>query len=239
LPSTETRRFFGGASPVGRRVKAWGVRTVVGLVRNSKDFTYTEPPRPHFYLPFRQTYFQGQQIYFFVRAQGDVDVAGASLDRAARAVDANASTDGSVLPLADVNVMQLFSLKLAASLLAALGVIAFLLAAIGVYGVMSCSVNQRTQEMGIRMALGARPRQVLRIVVRQGLLFTAVGVAAGLALALASMRLMEFLLVGVSPFDPLTFVAVCLFLAGVAALASLLPALRATRVDPFTALRSE
>ena len=153
-------------------------------------------------------------------------------------LDANASSF-TAAPLAEYNALLLMPLKLAASMLAALGVIAFLLAAVGLYGVMSYAVSQRTREMGIRMALGARPREVLGAVVREGMLLTAGGVAIGVALALASMRLLAGFLIGVSPFDPLTFAAASLFLGAVAAVASFLPAHRATRIDPFKALRSE
>lgn len=233
------RRFYGGASPVGRRVMVWKQWfTVVGLVRDSKYFSFTEAPRPHFYLPFRQSYQLGQHIVFFVRTKADPEAAISTVRTEAAAVDPNASSF-TAAPLAEYNALLLFPLKLAASLLAVLGAIAFLLAGVDLYGVMSYAVGQRTQEMGIRMALGARPREVLGIVVRQGMLLTAGGVAIGVALSLASMRLLAAFLVGVSPFDALTFAAASLFLAAVAAVASFLPARRATRIDPFTALRSE
>ena len=233
------RRFYGGASPVGRRVMVWKQWfTVVGLVRDSKYFSFTEVSRPHFYLPFRQSYQLGQHIVFFVRTKADPDAAISTIRTEAAAIDPNASSF-TAAPLAEYNALLLFPLKLAASLLAALGLIAFLLAGVGLYGVMSYAVGQRTHEMGIRMALGAKPRAVLGIVARQGMLLTAGGVAIGLALSLASMRLLAAFLVGISPFDPLTFAAASLFLAAVAAVASLLPAHRATRIDPFTALRAE
>ncbi|HVP43414.1 MAG TPA: FtsX-like permease family protein, partial [Terriglobales bacterium] len=150
-----------------------------------------------------------------------------------------AAANFTAAPLAEYNGLLLFPLKVAASLLAALGVIAFLLAGVGLYGVISYSVSRRTRELGIRIALGARPGEVFGTVLREGLLLTAAGVAAGLALALASMRLLASLLVGVSPFDLTTFAASALFLAAVAAIATFLPAHRATRIEPLTALRSE
>lgn len=233
------RRFYGGASPVGRRVlvrRTW--TTVVGLVRDSKYFSFTEASRPHFYLPFRQSYQAGRQIVFFIRAGGDPDAAIATLRGAAAAIDPGAA-NFTAAPLSEYNALLLFPLKVAASLLAVAGVIAFLLAGVGLHGVMSYAVSQRTQEMGIRMALGARPREVMGIVVRQSLLLTGAGVAGGLFLSLVSMRALGSLLVGVHPFDPLTFAAASLFLCAVAAVASFLPARRATRIDPFTALRSD
>jgi putative ABC transport system permease protein len=233
------KRFYGGASPVGRQVQVWKKWfTVVGLVRDSKYFSFTEVSQPHFYLPFRQSYQQGQQIVFFVRTKGDPDAAISTMRREAAAIDPNASSF-TAAPLAEYNALLLFPLKLAASLLAALGVIAFLLASVGLYGVMSYAVSQRTHEIGIRMALGARPGQVLGTVVRQGMVLTAGGVGIGLVLALASMGLLASFLVGVSAFDPLTFAASSLFLGAVAAVASFLPARHATRIDPFAALRSE
>jgi putative ABC transport system permease protein len=120
-----------------------------------------------------------------------------------------------------------------------IGAIGLLLAAVGVYGVLSYSVSQRTQEIGVRVALGASNRHVLRLVVGQGLLLAAIGVGVGLVLAAAGTPLARSLLFNVSPFDPLTFTAVSAFLVGVALLASFLPARRATRVDPVIALRGE
>jgi hypothetical protein len=179
---------------------------------------------------FSVLYQLGQSILFFVRVKGNPDAALSTLRREAVALDPNASSF-TAAPLAEYNALLLFPLKLAASLLAAL-------AASGscwprwAYGVMSHAVSQRTRELGIRMALGAMPRKVLGIVVRQGMLLAAAGVAIGAALALASMRLLGSFLVGVSPFDPLTFAAASLFLAAVAALASFLPAHRATPHRP-------
>jgi predicted permease len=233
------RRFYGGASPVGRQVQVWKKWfTVVGLVRDSKYFSFTEVSLPHFYLPFRQSYQAGQRILFFVRTNADPDSAISTIRREAVALDPNAG-GLTAAPLAEYNALLLFPLKLAASLLAALGVMAFLLAAVGLYGVMSYAVSQRTHEIGIRMALGARPRQVLGALLRRGALLVSGGLAIGLMLALASMRALAAFLVGISPFDPLTFIAASLFLAAVAVVAGFLPARRATRIDPFTALRSE
>jgi len=157
----------------------------------------------------------------------------ATLRNQAASVDPNAA-GLMAAPLTGFNALLLLPLKFATSLLAALGVLAMLLAAIGLYGVMTYSVSQQTREISIRMALGAMPVEVLRAVFRQSMLLTCAGLALGLVLALASMRLVAGLLVGVQPFDPLTFAAASLFLTAIAALASLLPA----RVDPFTAMRT-
>jgi ABC-type antimicrobial peptide transport system permease subunit len=233
------RRFYNGESPVGRRVMVWKRwYTIVGMVRNTRYYSLTQAPKPHFYLPFEQSYQQGQHIVFFVRTPGDPNAFIATLRNQAASVDPNAA--GLIAaPLTDVNALLLLPLKFATSLLAVLGILALLLAAIGLYGVMSYSVTQQTKEISIRMALGAMPAEVLRAVFRQSMALTVAGLALGFLLALASMRLVGGLLVGVQPFDPLTFAAAALFLAAIAALASLLPARRATRVDPFVAMRSE
>ncbi len=121
----------------------------------------------------------------------------------------------------------------------ALSIVALLLAIGGVYGVMAYSVSQRTRELGIRMALGAPGKGVMSMIVRQGSLLAGVGVVIGIGLALAVSRTLSIFLFGVSPFDPLTFGAVAIFLLGAGVAASYFPARRATKVDPMTALRAE
>jgi putative ABC transport system permease protein len=132
-----------------------------------------------------------------------------------------------------------FSRRNLALLMGVLGAVALLLAAMGIYGVVSYLVAQRTREMGIRLALGAQRRDLLKLVLGQGLTLTMIGVAAGLALALALTRFLSSLLFGVSAADPITFAAIALLLSVVALMASYLPARRAMKVDPITALRHE
>jgi putative ABC transport system permease protein len=129
--------------------------------------------------------------------------------------------------------------RLHLSLLALFSAVALVLAVLGIYGVLSYAVGQRTREVAIRLALGARPRAVMRLVVGQGMRLTAVGLALGMAGALALTRVLASQLYGVSPTDPLTFVAVAALLLGSATIACLLPARQATRIDPMIALRSE
>jgi len=143
------------------------------------------------------------------------------------------------MPLADYIAAPLFPQKIAASLLSVLGALSLLLAAVGLYSVMAYAVSQRRNEIGIRMALGARVGDVLGMVMRQGMLLTAAGLAAGLVAALATAHLVGRMLVNVSASDPLIFSGSAVFLGMVALLACYLPARRATRVDPMTALRCE
>ena len=144
-----------------------------------------------------------------------------------------------VRPLEDVRRVSFWQYGLYGWIFATIGILGLLLASVGIYGVLSYSVAQRTQELGVRVALGASRGDVLKLVVGQGLLLAGIGVAIGLALAAAGTPLARSVLYKVSPFDPITFVAVSTFLMGVALLASFLPALRATRVDPIIALRGE
>jgi ABC-type antimicrobial peptide transport system permease subunit len=143
------------------------------------------------------------------------------------------------MALSDYISAAWFGPRLASLFLGVLGVIALLLAGVGLYGVMAYSVSQRTREIGIRMALGADPKGVLRMVMRRGLFLALSGIAAGLVIALAAAPQIAPLLYHVSPADPVSIAGAALFLIVVAVIASLIPALRATRVDPILALHEE
>ncbi|HLJ50302.1 MAG TPA: ABC transporter permease [Bryobacteraceae bacterium] len=235
---TFANRFFHGRNPIGRKVRCEGnLATVVGLARDSKYHTPIEGPTPFFYIPFRQWFAPGLNFTIFIKSAGDPLLLTPVLRREALALNQDAVFTTRLL--SDATAGSLFAQHIAASLLTVVSGISLLLAAIGLYSVMSYAVSQRTQEMGIRMALGARPGDVLRLVLREGLLMTIPGLVAGSLIALAAARIVSGMLVNISPSDPLTFALAAVFLGVVAALASYLPALRATHVDPVVALRNE
>jgi predicted permease len=235
---TFARRFFHGGNPIGRKVLCEGrPTTVVGLVGDSKYHTPMEGPTPFFYIPFRQKFAPGLNFSIFLKTTGDPLAMTPVLRREALALNQDAVF--STRLLADATARSLFAQRTAASLLGVVGGISLLLAAVGLYSVMSYAVSQRTQEMGIRMALGARPGDLLGLVLREGLRLTVPGLLAGSLIALVAARVVGAMLVNVSVADPLTFVSAAGFLGLVAALASYLPALRAMRVDPVVALRNE
>ncbi|HZU23922.1 MAG TPA: ABC transporter permease [Bryobacteraceae bacterium] len=236
---TFAKRFVAGRNPIGYKVHGWGKWfTIVGLVRDSKYHTPNEAPKPYFYVPFRQVYREDLAIAIYARTSGDAAQAVPILRREIQALDPAVGVFDA-MPLTEFIETSLFPQKVAASLLSVLGAIALVLAAVGLYSVMAFMVSQRTQEIGIRLALGARATDVLGMVLRQGLMLTGVGLLAGVAAAFAVTRLASSLLIGVSATDPLIFGSGVLFLTAVAVVAALVPAYRATRVDPNTALRCQ
>jgi ABC-type antimicrobial peptide transport system permease subunit len=235
---TFAKRFFNGRNAIGRKVWYAGLpATVVGLVKDSKYHTPIEGPTPFFYIPFRQWFAPGLNFSVFIKATGDPLRMTSVLQREALALNQDAVFTTRLL--SEATTSSLFAQRVAASLLGVVGGISLLLAAIGLYSVMSYAVSQRTQEMGIRMALGARPGDVIGLVLLQGLRLIVPGLLAGSVIALAAARIVGGMLVNVSASDPLTFASAAAFLGLVAALATYLPALRATRVDPMVALRNE
>jgi predicted permease len=230
------RRYWAGRSAVGGRLRdgsgKW--RTVVGVARDVKYFGPTEPDRPWIYYPLAQYY--SPQMSVVARTTGDPWQAHTGVRSQVRAMDGT-------LPVFDEKTLvthsgvALFLDRLAVVFLSAFGLLALALAAIGLYGVLAYAVAQRTHEIGVRMALGAQASDVLKLVVKQGMVLALTGVALGLLAAFALTRLMASLLFGVRATDPLTFAVIALFLTAVALLACWIPARRATKVDPIVALR--
>jgi len=239
------KRFWQG-SPIGRRVnpgfadpKVWC--TIVGVVEDTKNAGMDKPAGPELYFQVRQVAsrgFLGSNVNFVVRASNDFAPMEGSIRNAVRELDSS-------LPVYNLRSMEelvsrsMVQPRFLALLLATFSGIALFLAAIGIYGVMAYSVAQRTQEIGVRMALGARPLHVLRLVLGQSLGMLLIGTVVGLAGAFALTRLMQTLLFEVTATDPLTYVSVIGLLTVVALLACYIPARRAAKVDPLIALRYE
>jgi predicted permease len=240
---TFVHKFYPGSDAAGAIGKRFSYRSaegpwveIVGVVGDGKYFSISEDPRPFAYFALAQG--NSTTLTLLVRTSGDPESMAGPVREEVRRLDATMPVYG-VKSLSRHMALSLFPARVAASLLGAFGLLALTLAAIGVYGVMAYSVAQRTREIGIRMALGARPADVLRMVVRQGLQMSAVGLVAGLVGALAVTQLMSSLLYGVTSTDVPTYVLISLLLAAVVLLASSVPALRAARVDPIRALRYE
>ena len=235
---TFARRFFGGGSPIGRTVRfPGGPLTVVGEVKDSKYDTPTEPATPYFYLPFRQTFSAGLNFAVLVKTVGDPMLVVPELRRQALALNPDAAFRS--VRLTEAVGYSLYAQRVAASLLAVVAAICLLLAALGLYSVISYGVSQRRQEFGVRMALGAGPWDVVRMVAGESVRMAVPGLLAGLAVALAAARTVSGMLIGVSAADPSTLAASALFLAAVTLVACSWPARRAMAVDPMSAIRCQ
>jgi putative ABC transport system permease protein len=231
------RRYWPGQEVVGKRIiRGRQFAEVVGVVRNSKEKGLTADPRPALYLPLLQNY--SPELTLHVRTATPSQTLLAAVRREAQLLDPTLPVYN-LQTLAQQKDGALYTERLAAALLTLFGLLALSLAAVGIYGVLSYAVTERTREMGVRLALGARPRDLIKLVVRQGVTLTLTGLFIGVGASFALTRLIAKLLYGVSATDPLTFVVTPLLLAGVALLACWLPARRATRVDPLVALRYE
>ena len=233
---TMARKYWPNESAIGKRFRFYTepeYREIVGIAETVKYVTLGEAPQAATYFPFRQS--QNDAMVLYVRAAGDIDSILGPVQREIRQVDPNVPIQNPQR-VRDVIDQSLWTVNLAAGLLGVFGVLALGLACVGLYGVMAYSVGQRTQEIGLRMALGAGPWQVLRLVLQQGLSLVIVGVVLGVAGAFGVSRLIQSLLFG-SAYDPLSFIASSMALVAVAAAACFLPALRASRVDPLVALR--
>ncbi len=231
--------FWPGEAAVGKRLRLgkedpW--LTVAGVVANGKYRTLGEAPRPFLYSNLQQDY--GSMFSIVVAAQSDERALLPVLREELRQMDPSLPIFGLKTMTEHLSFM-LFPARMAAVLLSAFGVLGLILASVGLYGVVAYAVARRTREVGIRMAIGAGPRDVLRLVVGEGMGLVGVGLAAGIALALAGSRVLGSLLYGISQVDPVTFVTVPLLLLTVALVANLLPARRATAIAPVVALRQE
>jgi predicted permease len=227
-----------GEDPVGKRIRySGGAQTaeVIGVVAAANYRMIGEPPQPFLYLPLSQYYFPNSVV--FVRTAADPEVVAASVRRGIQALDRNIylQSESVARTIRD----ELWAQRLSAGVLAVFGLLALALAVVGIYGVIAYSVNQRTREIGVRMAMGATPGGVQRMLLREGLLTVGIGIALGLAMSLAAARALDSLLFAVGPHDPLTFVAVPVIFALTAVAACWIPSRRATRVDPSVALRDE
>jgi predicted permease len=231
------RRFWPGEDPIGRQIStgSGGAREVVGVVRDGKYRSLTESPQPHFYEPFAQAY--EPDMVLVARAASDARSVLDALVREAHALDPELPIEASTME--EHLGLAMLPQRIGSAVLASFGVITAMLAALGLYGVMSYVVSQRTREIGIRVALGARTRDVRLLVLRRALAVTLAGLAIGLACAVAAARLLAAFLVNVSPSDPAVLLWVTGLFTVVALLAAWLPAQRAAAVDPVRALRWE
>ena len=243
VSQTAARSWWPNQDPIGRRVKLPGFdpgpqpwRTVAGVVEDVKQAGLNAPHTMQVYLPHAQ--YSSQYMTLVVRTDSDP----LSLTGEIRRKVAQLDPDQPVSNVASMDQVMddsVASQRFSAALLSSLAGLGLLLAIVGVYGVLSYSVSQRTREIGIRMALGARRRDVLALVVGNGLKLLLIGMVTGTAAALLVTRLMSNLLFGISASDPLTFVSITAFLSAIALLASYIPARRAAKVDPMVALRYE
>jgi macrolide transport system ATP-binding/permease protein len=238
---TLAARAWPNRNPIGQRMRLDGPKgptvEVAGVAKNGKYLYWAEPQQAALWMPFAQEY--SSQMKVIARTQGDPAAMTALARADVRAIDPD-------MPIVSLNTMAGFyneramlGPRLIAQIVTAIGLVGLLLAIIGLYGVVAYAVSRRTREIGIRMAIGARPPDVLRMVLGQGLTFIAIGVALGIAIALAAGGFLQNFVVGVSPRDPSILIGVPAILAAVMLAACWLPARRASRVDPIRALRQE
>jgi putative ABC transport system permease protein len=237
------KRYFPGMDPVGKRIDFLGDvgkpvwSTIVGVVGDVKQRGLDDRQHSQFYVPYRQTGFAAG-LTFVVRSTGSPSAVIGSIRNAVRRIDPQ-------LAVYDLRTMEQVAARSVAErrfttfLLALFAGLALVLACIGLYGVMAYSVTQRTQEIGIRMALGAQAGDVLRMILNQSVKLTIVGLIVGTLASVALTRFIASLLFDVDPTDPVTLISVSLLLAVVSILASYIPARRAARVNPVVALRYE
>ena len=237
INETMARKYWGGQDPVGRTVDfGAGPATVVGIAKDGKYGQVNEAPQNYMYVALAQVFRHDGLL--IVRTAGDPSGVIGAIGREVRTLDPN-------LPLFDVRTLaehmqaSIFIPRLAGTILTVFGGLALLLAMVGLYSVIAFGVVQRTREIGVRIALGATRREILRLVLRQGLVLTGIGVVIGTALAALAAHALRSQLIGVAPLDPVSFGSTVTLLAVVACAACAIPARRASRLDPVRALRLE
>lgn len=238
INQTMATRVFGSADPIGKRIRSWRdenlLREIVGVAADVRYDGLADEDRSLVYVPHHQNAWSSMTVA--IRVHGDPAALADTLRREVSRLDRDVAVSR-ISPLSAIAANSIAPQQFGALLLMVFAAAATLLAGIGVYGVMSYNVAQRRHELGVRLALGAKPRELFTLVVSRGLLLAAVGAALGLAGSLALGPVMRGLLFGVRPTDPATFVLVPVVLAAVALLACSLPGRRATRIDPIEALR--
>ena len=250
INSTMAKRFWPNEDPMGRQIQLAYLndppRQIVGIVGDVRQNSRQEDAQPQMYVPFAQLpqFTQKVQSYgleavtFVVRSTGNPELLTQSLRSAVTDVDANQPVSN-IRTIEWYQASQMEGFRQYVIMLGVFGAVALILAVIGIYGIMAHSVVQRTGEIGIRMALGARPTQVLQLILRRGMVLIAIGLAIGVGVSLALTKVIAGLLWGVTATDPLTFALVVGGLAVVALVACYVPARRALKVDPVIALRYE
>jgi len=240
MNETLARSGFLGPKPLGQFVLVAGRPEpfeVVGIVRDVRQYGLDQDPDPQVFVDARQLPPGSPSPYFAVRVEGDPTTYVSSIREAVREIDAAAVVDN-VATMEQIVANGLSRPRLFAVLAAAFAIVGVFIAAIGVYGVTAYSVTQRTRELALRLALGARPSELITMVIRQGVAWTLLGLLLGVAGSLALGRYLQGVLFGITPADPATFVAVSLMFLLIAVLATLIPARRVARVDPLIALRT-
>src|SRR5580700_9013127 len=241
IDQTLARRYWPDENPLGQELTFGFGRglegvTIVGVVGDIKSDGFEAPSVPHIYVALGQ--FAPVNAVVFLRSRGEVEHLGEEVRREVEKVDPNVPVH-SISSMDQIIARSVADRRFALELLGVFAAVALLLAAIGIYGVMSYAFSQRTNEVGIRMALGAQRRDILRMALGEGMGIVVIGLALGLVGAATMTRVFRSMLFEVGPADPITFLSVAAILAGVALFACYIPAQRATRVDPLTALREE